>query len=69
MNERLIELTNILGREHTDGYQKGLFQGLQVAERIFGWYSTNHHLKQPKTPEILESWSQEALRELRDKIK
>lgn len=61
-------IQNILKEERKEGFDDGIRNGYQVAERILRWWSSNHELKEPHSNEKLEKWSQDALAELRAKL-
>ncbi len=63
--DRLIQINDILTEAYQEGKRDGIAEGLAVAERIMLWYSTNHQLKEPRTPEILEQWSRNELKGLK----
>lgn len=49
-------------------HNAAIYEGLRIAERIEGWWTTNHQLVEPRSVETLTEWTKAAIEELRSKL-
>ena len=62
------EIEDAIEKALREERQEGLRDGLRIAERIALWHEMNPTLLEPKSFEVLKSWTDQALNELREKI-